>query len=105
MERRHHIDKALLTCTGVFIRCDAIRNPRPATSLLQQLPGGQAKVTIYFTVDIGGCKDTVSIDWNRANLDSTDDNPPISSFPSQVRPTASLGDHTSSAKHSMSAQS
>ena len=40
---------------------------------------------ICFTIDVGELKDSVLLDWlNPAHLDSTDDNSPISSLPSQA---------------------
>ena len=59
-QRNSQIDEALSTATHVFIRHDAVSKP------LQPLYNGPYPVVRrtnkYFTVDINGHKDTVSID-------------------------------------------
>ena len=72
--RRSHIDKSLSPCTHVFIHCDAVHKS------LQPPYDGPYLVVKYsdksFIFDIGGHKDTVSLDWMElANLDSANDNP------------------------------
>ena len=55
-----HISKDLLSCTYVFIRRDAVKNP------LQQLYDSSYKVlkrsNKYYTVELNGRQDTVSVD-------------------------------------------
>lgn len=78
-----HVDDALTSSSHVFIRHDAVRKP------LQQPYDGPYRVlsrsTKYFTIDIKGRKDTVSIDRLKpAHLDS----------PSQLVLPAQLDSHT-----------
>ena len=85
--RRSYIDKTLSTCTHVFIRRDSVRKP------LQPPYDGPYLVVKrsdkYFTVDIRGRKDTVSLDRLKpAHLDRSDDDSLTSSPPSQALPPA-----------------
>ena len=63
-QRTPYISPALSTCTHVFIRCDATRRP------LQQPYNGPYKVLKredkYFTLDVNGRRDNVSLDRLKA---------------------------------------